>query len=223
MQEAEQFAHIAAELSAESDQIETLSSICDFAVQTIDCSYAGIHVVRNREIETGAATDPLIERADKLQTMVGEGPCLDAIWQQDTFLVEDAAHDPRWQKFGPLAAELGLHSILSVRLFTDQETLGALNLYATDVREFSAHDIATAHVLAQHASIAFASARKESELRRARDMRHLIGQAQGILMERFDLSEDQAFRALRDFAGHSRRLTDVAEQLVTTRDAALLD
>jgi len=223
MQQAEQFAHIAAELAAESDPAETLSSICDFAVEVIDCSYAGIHVVRDREIETGAASDPLIEHADKMQTVVGEGPCLDAIWEHDTLVVEDAATDSRWPKFGPIAAELGLRSILSVRLFTYHETLGALNVYASGVREFSPDDIATVQVLAQHASIALASARKGSDLRRARDMRHLIGQAQGILMERFDLSEEQAFRALRGFTDHSRRLTDVAEQLVTTRNAAPLD
>jgi GAF domain-containing protein len=219
MTNAADFAEMALALAAEPDVEETLSSVCEYAKVALPCDYVGIHIVRNRQIETGAATDPLVEHADKLQMEYDEGPCLDAIWNHDSFIVHDAATDTRWPSFGPAAANMGLHSILSIRLFTYEQTLGALNLYSADVREFSPDDVALGHVFGRHASVAFGAARKEEGLRQAIDARHLIGQAQGILMERFGLSERQAFSVLRRYSQDKNiKLRAVAEGIITTRE-----
>ena len=212
------FAQIALDLRDQPDVEETLQSIASYAQSALGTDHAGIHVVRNREIETAAATDPVIEHADKLQTELGEGPCLQAVWSHDSFLVHDTATDQRWPRFGPMAAELGLHSMLSIRLFDSEQTLGALNLYSTSLRDFDEDDVALAHIFGQHASVAFATARREEGLRQAIDARHLIGQAQGILMERFDLSADQAFSVLRRYSQERNvKLRTVASDIISTR------
>lgn len=215
---AAEFAQMALDLREQPDVEETLVGISAYAKETLGTDHAGIHIVRNKDIETAAATDPVIEHADKLQTELGEGPCLQAVWAHDTFLVHDTATDQRWPRFGPLAAELGLHSMLSVRLFTAEQTLGALNLYSTSVRDFDEDDVAMAHVFAQHASVALATARREEGLRQAIDARHLIGQAQGILMERFDLSAEQSFAVLRRYSQENNvKLRAVAAEIISTR------
>src|SRR5262245_20080599 len=112
---AAQFADMALDLLAQADVDDTLAGIASYAQQTLDTDHAGIHVVQNKTIETAAATDPVIDYADRLQTELGEGPCLQAVWSQNTFIVHDTATDERWPRFGPRAAELGLHSILSIR------------------------------------------------------------------------------------------------------------
>ncbi len=219
MATAADLAQMALALAAEPDVEETLSTVCEYARLALPCDYVGIHTVRNRQIETGASTDPLVEHADKLQMEYDEGPCLDAVWTQDSFIVHDTATDERWPSFGPAAARMGLRSILSIRLFTHEQTLGALNLYSGDVREFSSDDLAFGYIFGQHASVALASARKEEGLRQAIDARHLIGQAQGILMERFGLSEHQAFSVLRRYSQDNNvKLRSVAERIVTTRE-----
>ncbi len=215
---AAEFAQMAVDLRDQPDVDETLASIASYARESLGTDHAGIHVVENRQILTAAATDPVIEHADKLQTELGEGPCLQAVWEQNTFLVHDTATDERWPRFGPLAAELGLHSMLSVRLFTAEQTLGALNLYSTAVRDFGRDDVAMAHIFGQHASVAFATARREEGLRQAIDARHLIGQAQGILMERFDLTADQSFAVLRRYSQENNvKLRSVAAEIIETR------
>lgn len=215
---AVEFAEMAMDLREQPDVEETLASIASYAQETLDADHVGIHIVRAKEIETAAATDPVIEMADKMQTELGEGPCLQAVWSHDTFLVHDTAADERWPRFGPLAAELGLHSMLCVRLFTSEQTLGALNLYSTAVRDFTEDDVAMAHVFGQHASVAFASARREQGLKQAIDARHLIGQAQGILMERFGLTADQAFAVLRRYSQENNvKLRTVAAEIIDTR------
>ena len=52
----------------------------------------------------------------------------------------------------------------------------------------------------------------------ALDGRKRIGQAQGILMERHGIDEDQAFAVLKRYSqDHNIKLRDLAEQLVATR------
>jgi GAF domain-containing protein len=213
-----EFAEMARSLQDEPDLADTLDTLIDYARDCLSCDNAGIHLVRNREIETAAATDEIIRQADKLQTELGEGPCLQAIWDDETFVVNDTAADSRWPTFGPRAAELGLHSILSVRLRSGEHTIGAINFYCSNVREFDRDDVAMAQIFAQHASIALANAKREEGLRVAIDSRHLIGQAQGILMERFGLTADKAFAVLRRYSQDKNiKLRDLAEEIVSTR------
>lgn len=72
-------------------------------------------------------------------------------------------------------------------------------------------------VFASHAAIALAGAQQEQRLRTALDSRELIGQAQGILMERHKLTGAQAFTALTRVSSHTnRKLVEIAEELVST-------
>lgn len=137
------------------------------------------------------------------------------------FIVDDMEQDPRWPTWGPLAADLGLRSILATRLFTHGETHGALNLYSSDPRRFDEDDVAVAHVFGAHASVALAAARQEEHLRKAVDARHVIGQAQGILMERFDIDADRAFNVLRRYSQNRNvKLRAIAEEVVDHRTLA---
>src|SRR4051812_22995347 len=103
---AAEFAQMSMDLQSQPDVQETLAGIASYAQESLDADHVGIHIVQAKKIETAAATDPVIEHADKMQTDLGEGPCLQAVWSHDTFLVHDTATDERWPRFGPLAAQL---------------------------------------------------------------------------------------------------------------------
>jgi AmiR/NasT family two-component response regulator len=95
--------------------------------------------------------------------------------------------------------------------------LGALNLYYASVADFTDDEVETARVVAAHASVALARLRSERDLWRAIDSRHLIGQAQGILMERFRLSPEKAFSVLHRHSQQDNiKLHEVAATLVRT-------
>ena len=79
-----------------------------------------------------------------------------------------------------------------------------------------AEDIAS--LFATHAAIALGHARDYDNLQTALATRKIIGQAIGILMERYDLDEDRAFAFLRRASSHSNvKLRDVAQELVRGR------
>ena len=215
---------IAESLQAEPDLPTTAEQVLAFAQQTLTIDHAGITALngngRNgaKRLTTLVSSDPIVEKADNLQVELDEGPCRDAAWEQQTLLVGDLAADPRWPRWAPQASALGLGSILAVELAIAGKRFGALNLYCVEPRVFDPDEVAFAHLFGRHAAIALSAARQEDTLNQALDARTLIGQAQGILMERFGLDSDKAFDVLRRYSqDHNTKLRTVAEQLVDSR------
>ncbi len=212
------FAERARQIASNPSPDRTITHVVQLALDSVDCQYASVTLVHSDgRMETVASSDPVVDRADALQYELDEGPCLTAAEDGGTHVIAETATDVRWPRWGPRAAELGLHSILSVNLFTDRTVLGALNLYACEAYRYSDEDIETAQVVAAHASVALARSRSDQNLWRAVDARHVVGQAQGILMERFALSAEQAFSVLkRHSQQHNVKLHDVAVNLLQT-------
>ena len=209
----------AARTVADNPEVQqALQSVVDLAMTSCNCQGASVTLVRaDGGAETTATSDPLVEQADDLQYAYDEGPCLRAAEQGGAYLIVDTAADPRWPKWGPAVAKLGLRSVLSIHLFTDHRVLGALNLYYDSRDDFSEDEVEVAKVVAAHASVALAKIRSERDLWRAIDSRHLIGQAQGMLMERFKLTPETAFSVLRRYSQqHNIKLHEVAGALIRT-------
>jgi GAF domain-containing protein len=203
---------------------ETLAQVVVVAVSTIEgCDHAGIFLVVGTLVTTPVLTDPTVHELDELQRSLGEGPCLDAIAQGLPVYAEDLAADDRWARFGPEAAARGVRSLLALPL-TAEGPIGALNLYGRYPQAFDVADRARGLILAALAAAAHTAAQvHEGEEQRAANLhdalasREVIGQAQGILMERERITADQAFDILRRASQHLNiKLRSVAQTLVET-------
>lgn len=213
------FARMAIELQDEPNAAQTVGLIAEYACSAMACDDAGILIVHSRrKIETAAATSSRVGRLHDLQITLDEGPCLDSIEDPKMFLSCDLAADPKYPRWGEAAADLGVQSALSVPLQTKSRRYGSLNLYAEPLDGFDERDLEVASIFGRHAAVALASAQSEEGLHVAVDARHLIGLAQGILMERFDLDADRAFDFLRRHSQQNNiKLRDVAEAVVENR------
>jgi len=223
----DRLAMIARELRTQSrDVVHTLDAIVAIAVDLIDgCDEAAVSIVhRDRGVTTPAASGAAARSGDELQYELNEGPCLDAVWDHETVISDDLAHDPRWATWGPrVGRDLGIRSMLCLHLFTAEDTLGALNLYSYTVDAFDADARVEGLALAAHAAVALASAQEIDHLKVAVDRRTVIGQAEGILMERFKLSPVQSFAVLtRISSTTNRKLFSIADELVSTGELATL-
>jgi GAF domain-containing protein len=217
--EADAFARLAHELHDQTNVEKTLERIVESAAAVVGCDYAGVLVTRKgSQFDAITASDPVAEKADQLQVQCREGPGIAAVADARTTLVTDTAAEMRWPCWAAGIRDLHLGSVLAVRLWTSQSTVGALNYYAHSPRWFDPDALAVAEVLGRHASIALATAREEETLWQAIDARKLIGQAQGILMERFSLDDERAFEVLRRYSQNSNtKLNEVARILVRSR------
>ncbi|MEO6471268.1 MAG: GAF and ANTAR domain-containing protein [Aeromicrobium sp.] len=216
--DAESFAQLAEELHAAGDVAETVEQVIDTALKVLEADRASITMIRRgQRLETIAPTDPTVEQLDQLQYDLREGPCYDASWRGETLISRDLVADVRWPRWAPKAAANGISSMMAVELATVDERVGALNLYYDQPHQFSADDVAFASIFGRHASIALSYKSENAGLTVALDSRKLIGQAQGILMERYDMSELQAFNVLNRYSqNHNIKLREVAERLRST-------
>lgn len=129
--------------------------------------------------------------------------------------VDNIRNDKRWPDYVPLAVQLGLRSQLGVRIYAEARTVGGLNLYSTTTDAIGKDSIATAHMFAAYAAVALGRVRRESHLLEALRTRDLIGQATGIVMERYGVDADRAFGYLTRVSQTSNtKLRDVAAGLV---------
>jgi GAF domain-containing protein len=219
---ADAFARLAIELHDAPGVEETVDAVVQFALQALRCTYAGVALhTRGNRPEIAAVTDPVVADVFDLQLSTQNGPLVTALRDRTTVLIRDTTTDDRWPEWAAKVAALGVRSVLDVPLATGGGTrrgVGVLGLYSPTPDAFSQDDEAIAHILARHASVAVASARHEQTMAQAVDARKLVGQAMGILMERFDVDGDQAFAILKRYSQDTNtKLRDVAQQLVDTR------
>lgn len=213
------FSEVALELHQQRDTEKTVDLITRYAQIAARSDDAGIMLVHSRSrIETSAATSDRVIRSHDLQRELDEGPCLDALETGMSFVSNDVANEMRWPRWGKSVAELGIHSAMSVLLETRDRRYGSLNVYSSEPGAFDRDDLSTAQIFARHASVALATAQQEEGLMIAIDARKVIGQAQGILMERFDIDADRAFEVLRRYSqNHNEKLHKVAAWVVENR------
>lgn len=218
-EQAGDFAQLALRLHDADTLEDTVGRVLEFAVRELDCSYAGVIFVHSgKRVETVAATDPLVERLDEIQLESGEGPDLEVIGERRGIVVPDLETDGRWPAWSGLVVGAGVRSMLGTPLSTEEQVLGSLNFYDVRAGHFTEEHLEVAGVLARHAAVALDAAREADNLWRAIGSRHLIGMAQGILMERFAIDADEAFSVLRRYSQDGNvKLRVVAEQVVTRR------
>ena len=203
---------------------ETLQTIVEVARDSVPGFDAvGISTVDKRgNAHTRAKAGDLVDTLDAIQYSLGEGPCVETLLHgANVVTAPHIRHDQRWPRYIPRAVKEGLRSQLAVRLFLDDEgTVGGINFYSTVSEEIDPEAESTADLFAAHAAVALGTARERHELNDAMHSRKVIGQAIGIISERYGISEDPAFAFLVRASSHSNtKLRDIAQEIVDQRNA----
>jgi transcriptional regulator with GAF, ATPase, and Fis domain len=205
------------EMFLRGDVQQTGQVVAGLASKIFRCDAAAVLLVQHDVITPTAVTDSAAGRASELQLVCSEGPSVDAVSGRRHSVVDDLRAESRWRFWSPQAAQLGWRSVVSVSL-ADEHILGVVSLYSRRPHGFTAEDLALLEVFAQHAALAITIADDHVQLRRAVEARTLIGQAQGVLMQRYQIDAEQAFVVMRRYSSHgNRKLRRVAEDIVRDR------
>lgn len=216
------FADIARELHRDDDPAATLQRIVDLAVSSVPgAEHAAITTLSGLEFTTVVATDELPMRVDQVQYETREGPCVDSLRGHEVYRANDLATDTRFLLFAPQAVnDTGVRAMLSLRLFTDEGSLGALNMYSKVPNAFTSASVAMGALFAAHASVAMRGARSADD---RDDLSNNAGEAAevsiavGIVMASTDCSEDEARAVLAEAARNRRTgVSRVAAHVVAT-------
>ncbi|MDF2824880.1 MAG: hypothetical protein K0R68_2288 [Mycobacterium sp.] len=217
-------AELAANFSGPTDVPAILATVTAHAVELIDAvDIADVLVIDEHHHRSLAPTDDLAARLDTVQVDLNEGPCLDAAVHDTTVLSTDLYSETRWPKFAAAAVQAGVHSMMSFQLYCSPKVLpdvsgrAALNLFSRSRAEFSLEDQALGAMLATHAATALIAADRQAQFESALASRDLIGQAKGILMERYKVDAVRAFGMMTRISQDTNtKLRDIAQQIVDT-------
>jgi hypothetical protein len=198
----------------------TLRNITAAAVEVLPGVTASSITVRHADgrLETSAPTADVLLDVDAAQYQLQEGPCYEAAVDTVHITSPNLAADERFPRYAPVALRAGFRAQAGIRLFDTKTSSGALNLYSDTVGAFD--DLGTLSQLFAHQSaVALDYARQVDQLQEAVAARQLIGQAVGIVMERYDIDEARAFGFLARLSSHENlKLRLVAERLIRKTD-----
>jgi GAF domain-containing protein len=213
-------AEIAEKYASPTDLNLTLSAVTKAAVRHVPGTYsADILMVRSPgQYESIAPSSPIASRIDDHQQEFREGPCVSAAVGETIVRCDDLRNDARWPRFARAAVAAGVLSMLSFQLYTHDQHRAALNLLGSGPNAFTQDAEALAAMLATHAATALIAHDKEVQFRSALASRDVIGQAKGMIMERFDVDAVRAFELLVRLSQTANTpVTDIAADLVRGR------
>jgi hypothetical protein len=198
------------------DLDHTLSRITVAAVEVLpQVEYASITVKHSDgRLETVAPTDDVLWGVDAAQYELQQGPCYDAATDTVHVISPDLANDERFPQYAATAVAVGIRAQAGLRLFDAPRSQGALNLYSRTVGSFE--DLGSlGRLFAHQSALAIGYAQEVANLQAALRTRRTIGQAIGILMERYSLTDQRAFAFLTRLSQHGNvKLNRIAEQFV---------
>lgn len=176
---------------------QVLDEVLAWAVELISDACTGCVTTLRRGVRTVvASTDPVAEQMCRLQYELGEGPIDTELWHLDTVVSDDLECESRWPLFAAAAVDANVRSLAAFRLYVGDADLGALVFYSSKPDAFGADDVVVGEAVAAHAAIALLSARERNQFSTGLASRDLIGQAKGMLMERYSVDALRAFELM---------------------------
>ena len=216
---------LVANFATPTDPMAILETVTTSAVELIrEVDFADVLLVDERCYRSVAPTAPLAVELDAIQQELHEGPCLAAVVEDATVVCSDLTSERRWPRFAAAAVQAGIHSMMSFQLYTYPKKArdgaggrGALNLFSHNRYDFTFEDRAIGAMLATHAATALIAADRQIQFESALASRDLLGQAKGIMMERFNVDATRAFSLMTKLSQLSNTpVRVVAQHIVDT-------
>lgn len=219
-------AHLLVSDGSLADSLRAVAKVVQDAVPV--AAYAGITMGDDRDRPvTPIFTDPEVPEMDQAQYDSGRGPCLDAWRRAEVIRLDDLSDDPdTYPEFSEAALARGVCTTLSVPLVSDGKSMGALNLYGTEVGGFSQEDEQLVADITPAVAAFMVNARAywgafalSEQLNEAMGTRAVIEQAKGVLIATTPgLDADGAIEMLKNASQRGNmKLRDIAQQIVDRR------
>jgi GAF domain-containing protein len=202
------------------EMLERFAVLAPTHIRSVE--HASVVVGRpHRAMRPSGASGAVPHLVDTIQAETSEGPCWDAINDRRTVRADDLGQDDRWPRFTQLAlAQTPIRSILCYPLYTGTQDFGALSLHANLSHTFDPDTEESGLVLATHAALTLQAIHRNRQFRSALGSRDIIGQAKGMLMERYEISAGAAFALLTRLSQESNKpIVVIAKEVVEPKPA----
>jgi hypothetical protein len=209
-------------LDAMHDLEEASLAVAEFAIEHLSSDLAGLWTQQPQGRPTRlAASSRLLTELDEIEAQLQQGP--GTAWPEDgaVITVADTRTDRLWPAWSSAAAARDVLSVRLIGMPRVRRRPVTLQLLSSRADAYPPDDLVATAIVAKHAGLALRHLDRLANLEDAIATRDLIGQAQGIVMERYSLTSEQAMHFLRRSSQHSQeKVRWIAEQLVSSRMTA---
>jgi GAF domain-containing protein len=204
---------------------DVLHNLTEEMGEVLNLSGAGVTLVDDGRQRFVTAAIEVIADLERVQENRQEGPCIDAVATAAPVAVRDIVTgdaSKRWPDYTVAAHTAGIQAVAGIPMLAEAVAIGAVNLYDSEPRNWSAEDLRVATIFASiatgylaHASSARQHQRTAEQLQQALNTRLIIEQAKGVLAAKGNTTVDDAFQTLRNYArSHNARIHDVCRAVV---------
>lgn len=204
---------------------DVLHNLTEEMTEVLAITGAGVTLVHDGQQRFVTAAIDAIATLERVQEHWQAGPCIDAVATARPVTVPDiAAGDAskRWPDYTIAAKTAGIQAVAGIPMLAEGAPVGAVDLYDSQPRNWSAEDLRVAAIFASiatgyltHASAVRQQQRTAEQLQQALNTRLIIEQAKGVLATKRETTVDDAFQVLRKYArDHNARIHDVARAVV---------
>ena len=204
---------------------DVLHNLTEEMAEVLSLTGAGVTLVHDGQQRFVTAAVEAIATLERVQENWQKGPCIDAVASAGPVTVPDmAAEDAseRWPDYVIAAKTAGIQAVAGIPMLAEGEAIGAINLYDSQPRHWSADDVRVAMIFSNiatgyltHASAARQHQRTSEQLQQALNTRLIIEQAKGVIASKRETTVDDAFQTLRQYArDHGARIHDVSRAVV---------
>ena len=201
--------------------LDPLQRVCLAAVEALSACGAGISVMDSFGTRgVGVTSDPVTERVEELQFVLGEGPGIDAFAARRPVLTADLADAAvrHWPVYAPAAGGDGVRAAFAFPLQMGAARLGVLDVYRDRVGSLTGAELRTALGLAEITMATLLDLHEDDAAVLDVGHRAALFQAQGMVMVQLGVSIGEALARMRAHAyAEDRRLEEVARDVVDGR------
>jgi len=218
---------VASELSLD----EMLGEVVGLTAQVTECDACLVYLLEREtgEIVLRASQVPHAQDLGNIRMKMGEGLTgWVAEHKSVVALSSKASEDQRFKRFRALVEDT-YEAFLSVPLITGGDVIGVINVHHRQAYQHNSDEIALLTFIGEQMGGAIAKSflaeenarllEETQEMKRQLETRKLVERAKGLLQNRFNLSEEEAYLRLRNESRRLRRpMKDLAEAIILAED-----
>lgn len=199
---------------------EVLNKVVNLVSSTMKSDSCFIYLAEDTSLIFKASKVPHPKMINRVAMQLGEGITGWVAQHKKKVVIKKHAYKDKRFKLIPNLGEDQWEAFVSVPIIYQDTVVGVINVQNKKQRQYTADQIRLLETIASQVGGALLNANLISEtraLKQALETRKVVEKAKGMLMKLYDMTEDQAYQAIRKKSMDSKKtMKEIADAIILT-------